>query len=80
MFYFYLTLYLISTVMSSLTYPAPSLIAGGVSMFVENSIYAIKVHFKRLGSRCFYDLFERCYFFFLNLYAYSKTKSRDIRG
>ena len=38
------------------------------------------VHFKRLGSRCFYDLFERCYFFFLNRYAYSKTKPLDIWG
>ena len=36
------------------------------------------VHFKRLGSRCFYDLFERCYFFFLNSYAYSKIKPQDI--
>ena len=36
------------------------------------------VHFKRLGSRCFYDLFERCYFFFLIRYAYSKTKLQDI--
>ena len=36
------------------------------------------VHFKRLGSRCFYDSFERCYFFILNHYAYSKTKPQDI--
>ena len=40
----------------------------------------IIVHFKRLGSRCFYDLFERYYFFFLNRYAYSKTKPLDILG
>ena len=40
----------------------------------------IIVHFKRLGSRCFYDLFERCYFFFLNRYAYSKTKPLAIWG
>ena len=32
------------------------------------------VHFKRLGSRYFYDLIGRCYFFFLNRYANSKTK------
>ena len=38
------------------------------------------VHFKRLGSRCFYDLFQRCYFFFLNHYAFSKTKPQDIWG
>ena len=36
------------------------------------------VHFTHLGSRCHYDLFERCYFFFLNRYAYSKTKPQDI--
>ena len=34
----------------------------------------IIVHFKRLGSWCFYDLFERSYFFFSNRYASSKTK------
>ena len=40
----------------------------------------IIVHFKRLGNRSFYDLFERCYLFFLNRYAYSKTKPQDIWG
>ena len=46
---------------------------------VSSCVTGIIVHFKRLGSRCFYDLIKRCYFFFLNRYAYSKAKPRDIR-
>ena len=37
------------------------------------------VHFKRLGSRRFYNLFERCYFFFfLNHNAYCKTTKKNL--
>ena len=42
------------------------------------SIIVPIVHFKRLGSRCFYDLFECCYFFFLNRYALSKTNHKTF--
>ena len=47
---------------------------------VKTELTATIVHFIRLGSRCFYDLFERCYFFFMNRYAYNKTKPQDIWG
>ena len=57
-----------------------SLRAGVCRPCVETELTATIVHFKRLGSRCFYDLFERCYFFFLNRYAYNKTKPLDIWG
>ena len=33
-----------------------------------------------LGSRCFYDLFENCYFFVLNRYASNKTKTTRQLG
>ena len=52
----------------------------GVCLYTTDNNKTIVYKFKRLGSRCFYDLFERCYFFFLNRYAYSKTKPLDIWG
>ena len=57
----------------------PHLLLDVNSVCCLRHVYCIIVHFKRLGSRCFYDLFERFYFFlFESLCIQQVTTTRHL--